>query len=155
MYDALVRLDRELISLVIECLLQKHSALFLTKDLATADDLGARFEAAFNDIVSEQFGIPEASVALKFSTANPSFIRHANGAWIFFYPVNDITPDEVGSFPDSVFWPTQGLDYFRVSFPHWSKLRNEGHIWHPLSEVTSVREADSAWAHLLNDDALD
>lgn len=147
-----MRLDHDLIALVVGGLLKKRSTLFLTKDLATADDLGSRFEAAFTDISEREYGLSGAAVDLKLSPKNPSFIKHANGGWVFFYPVDDIMPDEVGGHPDRVFWPSQGLEYYPVTFPHWSRLRLEGHIWYPVSEERPPRESGTAWDRLMEDD---
>jgi hypothetical protein len=98
--------------------------------------------------IVEQFG---DDMAKKFfvKSENPWILRTSFGGWIFFYPIEALTPEtslaEVG-IPESVYWPNASGEYARVPHSHWAPLRTK-HTWRPSAKALLGRPR-SVWERL-------
>jgi hypothetical protein len=154
------RLTRELLVQVAQTALEKGRMVFLCQNLDQADRLADRFRKALMDEAIAQ-GMSEISARTRLyrpAGANPSFVQLTNGGWVFFYPASDLNPEDDIGHAESVFWPSEGGNYEKVSYDFWRRERRKGCIYRP---VTTAEKVDApkkksgrptAWDRLLEDD---
>jgi hypothetical protein len=74
-------------------------------------------------------------------------LRTTFGGWVFFYPIELLSPDhsmsEVGN-PDFVYWPDADGNYAQVPWGEWIASRRQGHVWRP----TTMHRPRSVWERL-------
>ena len=95
--------------------------IFLAADEKMAEKMAARYVRA----VGDKGGTTKPGVN------NPCFVKVGKSAWILFHAAQDLDPGDIAR-ADYVYWPTEGLDYERVTFPDWRTLRPQS-PWRPLS----------------------
>jgi hypothetical protein len=125
--------DKTLIDAVLDGLKQRVVFLVDDDDAEHVEGLVKKTERiAFRALV-QQFG---DSAARKFfaTSENPWILRTTFGGWVFFYPIELLTPQtsmaEIGQ-PDFVYWPDARGTYARMPFHQWAQLRDAGNIWRP------------------------
>ncbi len=153
------RLTRELLSEVAQQAIEKGRIVFLCQDLAQADRLADRFRKALIDEAISQ-GVAEITARTKLfrpAGANPSFVQMVNGGWVFFYPAKDLNADDDIGHAQSVYWPSEGGNYEKVTFEFWKKERRKGCTYRPVTTAETVapkkkKGRPTAWDRLLEDD---
>jgi hypothetical protein len=153
------RLTRELLGEMAQAAMEKARLVFLCQDLSQADRLAERFRKALRDEAIEQ-GMSEITARTKLirpAGANPSFVQLLNGGWVFFYPAKDLNADDDIGHAESVYWPSEGGNYEKVSFDFWRGERRKGCIYRPVTtaETTPKKKKSgrpTAWDRLLEDD---
>jgi len=155
----MARLNRELLREVAQAAIEKHRIVFLCQDINQADRLADRFRKALVDEAIEQ-GMGEVPARTKLyrpAGANPSFVQMVNGGWVFFYPAKDLNANDDIGHAESVYWPSEGGNYEKVSYEFWRRERRKGSVFRA---VTTAEEAPkkkkpgrpTAWDRLLEDD---
>ena len=138
--------NQTLIDAVLDGL--KHGVIFLVDiEESDAQDVGPlvkKTERLAFDALVKQFG---TETARKFfvKSENEWILRTAFGGWLFFYPIEVLTPqtslEDVGK-PDFVYWPDADGRYERVPWIQWLSMRVGGHVWRPKSNAKGPR---SVW----------
>ncbi len=140
-------------SVLIEAVLNgiKSGVVFLVDseiDDRDVERLVQKTEKLALGAIVEQFG---DDMARKFfvKSENLWILRTSFGGWIFFYPIEALTPEtslaEVGT-PESVYWPNASGEYARVPHSQWASLR-ANHTWRPSARALSGRPR-SVWERL-------
>jgi hypothetical protein len=131
----------------------KHGVVFLVDNEIEAQDverLVKKTEKLAFGALAEQFG-EEAARKFFVRSENPWILRTAFGGWVFFYPIEALTPQvsmsDVGE-PDFVYWPDAGGIYGRVPWIQWIAMREKGNIWRPPPGRGSSPR--SVWERLRN-----
>lgn len=136
----------------------KHGVIFLVDNEALAiggktdemDCLVKKTEKLAFKALSEQFG-EDAARKFFVKSENPWILRTAFGGWIFFYPIEVLTPEtsmvEIGE-PDFVYWPDADGTYARVPWVQWSTIRERGNVWRPTSAARAAGGPRSVWDRL-------
>jgi hypothetical protein len=128
--------NKVLIDAVLAAL--KHGVVFLVdndmEDASDVERLVKKTERLAFEALVETFGRDSAK---KFfvKSENAWILRTTFGGWVFFYPIEALTPDtslaEVGS-PEFVYWPDAKGSYARVPWMQWIALREGGgNAWRP------------------------
>lgn len=143
--------NKVLIEAVLDGL--KHGVVFLVDnemDPAEVDRLSKKTEKLAFEALVQQFG---AEAARKFfvKSENAWILRTTFGGWVFFYPIEILTPDtsmgEVGH-PDFVYWPDADGNYARVPWVQWITMREAGNVWRPTSHARALGGPRSVWERL-------
>ena len=141
--------NKVLIEAVLDGL--KHGVIFLVdNDVDNTDDvdrLVKKTERLAFEALVKQFG-DEAARKFFVQSENAWILRTTFGGWVFFYPIEILTPDtsmgDVGQ-PDFVYWPDANGKYARVPWHQWTTLRESGNVWRPGSTAAGPR---SVWERL-------
>jgi hypothetical protein len=153
------RLTRELLSEVAQQAIGKARIVFLCQDLAQADRLADRFRKALIDEAIEQ-GVAEITARTKIfrpAGSNPSFVQLLNGGWVFFYPASDLNPEDDIGHAQTVYWPSEGGNFEKVTYDFWKKERRKGCMYRPVTTAETAPKKKkvgrpTAWDRLLEDD---
>ncbi len=131
----------------------KHGVIFLVdNDLepAEVDRLVRKTEKLAFEALGKQFGI-ESARKFFVKSENAWILRTSFGGWIFFYPIEALTPQtgmqDVGE-PDFVYWPDAEGQYARVPWIQWAAIREKGNIWRPHSTARALGGPRSVWERL-------
>ena len=131
----------------------KQGVVFLVDDKIDSSDverLAQKTERLALAALVEQFGTEAASKFFAKSD-NPWILRTSFGGWVFFYPIEVLTPEMsmagVGA-PDFVYWPDAKGNYERVPWIQWSAVRGRGNVWRPTSDARAAGGPRSVWERL-------
>lgn len=97
--------------------------LFLTPDRTSTEEIvGRALRVATDQILLKLPGVTleEAERLFKYGTS-PWHILVSDGGWAFFFPVNELQPDEDVNNPDYVYCPDGDQAYVRVDYPEWKR----------------------------------
>jgi hypothetical protein len=144
-------------SILIDAVLNalKHGVVFLVDSEIEPEDverLVQKTEKLAAGVIAKQF---DAQTAAKFFTRseNPWILRTTFGGWVFFYPIEMLTPQtsmgDIGV-PEFVFWPDADGKYARVPWQQWLGIREAGdYVWRPTSPIRSKGgKPRSVWERL-------
>jgi hypothetical protein len=140
--------NKVLIDAVLDGL--KHGVVFLVDSEIENDDvkrLVKKTEKLALGALLDQFG---QDLSSKFFTHSENIwiLRTTFGGWVFFYPIEALTPDMsmdgMGQ-PDFVYWPNAKGQYERVPWLYWAEMRRRGSAWRPTSTSPDPR---SIWERL-------
>ena len=143
--------NKTLINAVLDGL--KNGVIFLVdNEIETSEvhRLVKKTERLASEALVDQFGV-EGARKFFVPSENAWILRTAFGGWVFFYPIEDLTPDTnmdpLGD-PDFVYWPDVEGQYARVSWDQWSEHRTAGHTWRPKPTMKKVKGPRSIWERL-------
>jgi len=126
--------DKVLIETVLDALHQ--GVIFLVASEIEPEDverLVKKTSRLATGAIFTKFG-KEASSKFFLPSDNSWVLKTAFGGWIFFYPVEVLTPtasmEQLGD-PDFVYWPDVEGAYARVPYPQWTSLRQRGDVYRP------------------------
>lgn len=146
-------LDEVLIDAMADAV-EKGRVLFL---IDGKDEIGAiarRTRRLAEDKVRDRLGADGANRLFQPST-NDWLLKTVTGGWLFFYPLEEIRPDDEVNDPAWVFWPTEKGEYKRIPYSEWQTLCRSGQRWCPTGKrATAPKKTGpkTAWDRLMDDD---
>ena len=143
--------DKVLIEAVLSGL--KNGVIFLVDSEIPEEDverLVRKTSKLAGGVLVEQLG-PDMAKKFFVGSENPWILRTSFGGWIFFYPIEALTPEtsmaDSGT-PTWVYWPNASGEYAKVPYNQWSSLR-QSHTWRPSAQAVTGRPR-SVWERLRN-----
>ncbi len=143
--------NKVLIDAVLDGL--KQGVVFLVDSEIEPEDverLAKKTERLAFNALAGQFG-DEAARKFFVKSENPWILRTTFGGWVFFYPIEMLTPEtsmgEVGH-PDFTYWPDAEGNYARVPWVQWLTMREHGNIWRPSPHARALGGPRSVWERL-------